>query len=137
MANSDTNSGKMRFSLVSPERELFAGEVDQVVLPSVDGQMGALKLHAATMNVIKKGIITIIAGTKETKMYIGGGIADVTPEGVTLLAEDAVDLQAIDKTAIAQDIKNTQEDLRDAKSDAEKVATQEKLDRLEEILANA
>ena len=70
-------------------------------------------------------------------MYIGGGIADVTPDGVTILAEDAVDLKSIDKDAVAAEIKNAQEDLRDAKTDADKASTSEKLERLETILANA
>lgn len=135
MANVDTD--KMHFSLVSPERELFSGDVDQVVVPAESGEFGALKLHAATMSVIKKGIIKIFEGNTESKMYIGGGIADVTPDGVTILAEDAVDLKSIDKDAVAAEIKNAQEDLRDAKTDADKASTSEKLERLETILANA
>ena len=48
MAN-DTNTSKLHFSLVSPERELFSGEVDQVVVPGSDGQFGALVNHAPLM----------------------------------------------------------------------------------------
>ncbi len=136
MAN-DTNTSKLHFSLVSPERELFSGEVDQVVVPGSDGQFGALVNHAPLMSVVKSGVIRIITGNQETKMYVGGGIVDVSGKGVAILAEDAVDLNSIDKAAFEKDLKNAQEDLRDAKSDTEKAKANKKVERLEAILAAA
>lgn len=136
MAN-DTNTSKLHFSLVSPERELFSGEVDQVVVPGSDGQFGALVNHAPLMSVVKSGVIRIIKGNQETKMYVGGGIVDVSGKGVAILAEDAVDLNSIDKAAFEKDLKNAQEDLRDAKSDAEKAKASKSVERLEAILAAA
>lgn len=136
MAN-DTNTSKLHFSLVSPERELFSGEVDQVVVPGSDGQFGALVNHAPLMSVVKSGVIRIITGNQETKMYVGGGIVDVSGKGVAILAEDAVDLNSIDKAAFEKDLKNAQEDLRDAKSDAEKAKASKSVERLEAILAAA
>lgn len=136
MAN-DTNTSKLHFSLVSPERELFSGEVDQVVVPGSDGQFGALVNHAPLMSVVKSGVIRIIAGNQETKMYVGGGIVDVSGKGVAILAEDAVDLNSIDKASFEKDLKNAQEDLRDAKSDAEKAKASKSVERLEAILAAA
>jgi F-type H+-transporting ATPase subunit epsilon len=134
MAN-DTNSSKLHFSLVSPERELFAGEVDQVVVPGSDGQFGVLVKHAAVMSVVNTGIIKIINGSEETKMYVGGGIVDVTPTGVTILAEDALDVKAADKDALANELKNAQDDAKDAKDDAQKAKALKKIARIETILA--
>ena len=136
MAN-DTNTSKLHFSLVSPERELFSGEVDQVVVPGSDGQFGALVNHAPLMSVVKSGVIRIITGNQETKMYVGGGIVDVSGKGVAILAEDAVDLNSIDKAAFEKDLKNAQEDLRDAKNDAEKANASKSIERLASILAAA
>lgn len=136
MAN-DTNTSKLHFSLVSPERELFSGEVDQVVVPGSDGQFGALVNHAPLMSVVKSGVIRIITGNQETKMYVGGGIVDVSGKGVAILAEDAVDLNSIDKASFEKDLKNAQEDLRDAKNDAEKAKASKSVERLEAILAAA
>lgn len=134
---SNANSNKLHFSLVSPERELFAGEVDQVVVPGVDGQFGALALHAPVMSVVKTGVIKIIDGTNETKMFVDGGIVDVTPTGVTILAEDAVDLKTVDLANITQQIKDASEDVRDAKDDADKAVFAKKLARLEAIASAA
>ncbi len=126
---------KLHFSLVSPERELFSGDVDQVIVPGASGQFGALAAHAPVMSVVNAGVIRILNGAAETRMYVGGGFADVSPQGVTLLAEDAVDLGAIDRTALSQQLSDAREDLRDAKDDAHRTAATRAVARLEAILA--
>ena len=66
---------------------------------------------------------------------VNGGFADVTPEGLTVLAEEAIDLADIAPAQLEQDLKNAQEDLRDANTDAKKDAAQRALSRLEIIKA--
>jgi F-type H+-transporting ATPase subunit epsilon len=127
--------GKLHFSLVSPERELYSGVVDQVVVPGVDGQFGVLSQHSAVMTVIKPGAIRIIDGSSERKIYVGGGFADVTPQGLTILAEDAVDLSTLDKAAFDKDLQNAREDVRDAKDGDVKALADKRLARLEAIAA--
>ncbi len=110
---------KLSFALVSPERELFQGLVDQVVVPGVEGEFGVLPDHAPLMSVIKPGALRILDGGSERRIFVNGGFADVTPEGLTVLAEDAYDLSDADVTKIEQELKNAQEDLRDATDDAQ------------------
>jgi F-type H+-transporting ATPase subunit epsilon len=129
--------GKLHFSLVSPERELFSGQVDQVVVPGVDGQFGVLDKHSAVMTVIKQGAIRILDGANERKIYVGGGFADVTATGLTILAEDAVDLSTLDKVAFEKDLQNAREDVRDAKEADAKASADKRLARLEAISAAA
>jgi F-type H+-transporting ATPase subunit epsilon len=129
--------GKLHFSLVSPERELFSGHVDQVVVPGIDGQFGVLSQHAPVMTVIQQGAIRILDGTSERKIYVGGGFADVTPSGLTILAEDAVDLSLLDKAGLEKDIANAREDVRDAKEADVRAAADKRLARLEAISAAA
>lgn len=136
MAN-DTSDSKLHFSLVSPERELFSGDVDQVVVPGADGQFGALARHAPVMSVVNSGIIKIIDGSNVKKMFVGGGIVDVTPNGVTILAEDAVDLDAIDKDKISTELKNAIEDLQETKDAEKKTEAAARVARFEAILAAA
>ncbi len=131
------SNSKLHFSLVSPERSLFSGDVDQVVVPASNGQMGALVKHAPTMGVVNAGIIKIIDNANTTLMYVGGGIVDVNPEGVTILAEDAVDIAKIDKAKIETDIKNTKEDIGKEKDPKAKAKFEKALIRLETILAAA
>jgi F-type H+-transporting ATPase subunit epsilon len=126
---------KLNFALVSPERELFNGDVDHVVVPGAEGEFGVLPNHAPVMAVIKPGALRVINDGAERRIFVNGGFADVTPEGLTVLAEEAVDLADIAPAELEQDLKNAQEDLRDANTDAKKDAAQRKLARLEAIKA--
>lgn len=81
---------KLHFSLVSPERELYAGEVDQVDAPGAEGDFGVLANHAPFMTALREGEVVVHNGGSVTRYRIEGGFADVTPEGLTILAESAV-----------------------------------------------
>lgn len=82
---------KLHFSLVSPERELFSGLVDQVDAPGAEGDFGVLANHAPFMTALKEGQLRV-HNNGQVKVYdIRGGFADVTAEGLTVLAEYAVE----------------------------------------------
>ena len=80
---------KLHFSLVSPERELFAGLVDQVDAPGSEGDFGVLAGHAPFMTALKEGPLRVHNDGTVTTYEVRGGFADVTPEGLTILAEHA------------------------------------------------
>jgi F-type H+-transporting ATPase subunit epsilon len=82
---------KLQFSLVAPERELFAGEVDQVDAPGVEGDFGVFFGHQPFMTTLRAGEVTVRDGSKTRVFTIQGGFADVTPESFTILAESAVE----------------------------------------------
>ena len=84
-------AGKLHFSLVSPERELFSGEVDQVDAQGVEGGFGVLAGHAPFMTALNPGPVTVFNNGQVTVFEVEGGFADVTPEGLTILAEHAVE----------------------------------------------
>jgi F-type H+-transporting ATPase subunit epsilon len=86
---------KFHFSLVSPERELYAGEVDQVDAPGAEGDFGVLEGHEPFMTTLRSGqVIVAIGGGARRVFEIQGGFADVTPESFTLLAEHAREVGA-------------------------------------------
>jgi len=124
---------KLHFSLVSPEKELFSGEVDNVTVPGSEGDFGVYTLHMPVMTTIRPGAISIIEGASERRIYIRGGFADVTAEGLTILAEEAVELANIDPAKLAQDITDAKEDVADAKCDEKKASAAERLEYLQEI----
>ena len=82
---------KLHFSLVAPERELFSGDVDQVVAPGAEGQFGVLAGHAPFMTTLTEGDVTVLDGGSRRVFTIRGGFADVTPDGLTILAEHATE----------------------------------------------
>jgi F-type H+-transporting ATPase subunit epsilon len=122
---------KLNFALVSPEREVFHGEVDHVVVPGAEGEFGVSPNHAPVMSVVKPGALRVISDGAERRIFVNGGFADVTPEGLTVLAEEAVDLGDIDLAQLEQQLKNAQEDLRDANTDEKRATAQSTLSRLE------
>jgi F-type H+-transporting ATPase subunit epsilon len=128
-------SEKLVFALVSPERELFHGEVDQVVVPGSEGEFGVLPRHAPVMSTIRPGALRILDEGGERRIFVNGGFADVTPQGLTVLAEDAVDLADVDAAALEQDLKNAREDVDAARDDERRAAAQAKLARLEALKA--
>lgn len=127
---------KLNFALVSPERELFHGEVDQVVVPGVEGEFGVLVNHAPVMSVIRPGALRILDGSSERRIFVNGGFADVTPEGLTVLAEDAIDLADVDVAKLEQDLKDAGEDVRDHVDPAKKAAAEKALARLTALKAS-
>jgi F-type H+-transporting ATPase subunit epsilon len=82
---------KLNFSLVSPERELFSGSVDQVDAPGSEGDFGVLAGHAPFMTALKEGHVRVHNDGTVTVYEVRGGFADVTPDGLTILAEHAVE----------------------------------------------
>ena len=84
-------AAKLHFSLVSPERELYAGDVDQVDAPGTEGDFGVLAGHAPFMTTLKEGQVRVHLGGKVRVFEVRGGFADVTSEGLTVLAEHATE----------------------------------------------
>jgi F-type H+-transporting ATPase subunit epsilon len=84
-------AGKLHFSLVAPERQLYSAEVDQVDAPGAEGDFGVLAGHAPFMTALKAGSVTVYEGSSKRVFEIEGGFADVTPAGLTILAEHAVE----------------------------------------------
>ncbi len=87
-------AGKLQFSLVAPEREVFNGLVDQVDAPGVEGDFGVLPEHAPFMTALREGTVTVYDGAARRVFTVHGGFADVTPAGLTILAEEASEVTA-------------------------------------------
>lgn len=122
----------LTFSLVSPERELFSGQVDQVDLPGTEGDLGILPNHSPLMAAIRTGAITVYTNGAEEKFFVEGGFADVTPAGLTVLAELATPLADIDRDDLSARIEKARADL-ETLSDEKAMAHRLHLDGLEAI----
>lgn len=84
---------KLHFSLVSPEREVFVGDVDQVDAPGSEGDFGVLAGHAPFMTALREGFVTVHEGERLHRFELQGGFADVSPLGLTILAERVRDVE--------------------------------------------
>ncbi|NOX94598.1 MAG: F0F1 ATP synthase subunit epsilon [Alphaproteobacteria bacterium] len=126
---------KLHFSLVSPERELMSAEVDQVDIPGSEGWIGVLPNHAPLMTTLAPGMLMIKDGSGEKRFFVRGGFAEISPAGLTVLAEEAMPAEELNAEKIAQSVKDAEEDLADADTDDKKLDAQQSLDRLKELQA--
>jgi F-type H+-transporting ATPase subunit epsilon len=126
---------KLHFDLVSPERLLISAEVDQVDVPGSEGDFGVMPLHAPVMTTLKPGVLTVFQqGKLPEKYFVRGGFAEVTLDGLTVLAEEAMPLAELDGT-LDQRVKDAEEDVADAKDEVSRRRAQEQLDQLRELKA--
>ncbi|MFV0473099.1 MAG: ATP synthase F1 subunit epsilon [Pikeienuella sp.] len=83
-------SDMMSFELVSPERRLASGEADMVTIPGADGDIGAQHGHTPLMTTLRPGLLVVTKGSESTAYFVTGGFAEITPEGVSILAEETL-----------------------------------------------
>ena len=124
----------IHLDLVSPERLLLSDDVEMVTMPGADGYFGVLKGHAPVMASLKPGVIEIKGGAEDgLRIFVRGGFAEVSAGEITVLAEEAIPMAEIDTAALDQRIRNTEEDLGLAKTDAERRRVAETLDHLKQV----
>ena len=101
------------FDLVSPEKLLFAGEVDQVDVPGAEGDFGVLAGHAPTVSALRPGIMTVFANGEAQKMVVLGGFAEVSADGkLTVLADLADSVEDFDRDVLAQRVAAQEEKIK-------------------------
>lgn len=88
------------FELVSPEKLLFSGEVEQVDVPGAEGDFGVLAEHAPMVTTLRPGILTVHGTGGAQKIVVLGGFAEVSAEGLTVLADVAEAVEDIDRGVI-------------------------------------
>ena len=93
-----------QFDLVSPERLLLSGQVEQVDVPGSEGDFGVFAGHAPMVTTLRPGILTIKRDGGETKVVVLGGFAEVSPTGLTVLADNAAMADEFDKAVLAEHI---------------------------------
>lgn len=125
----------LQFSLVSPERELFSGEVTQVDAPGVEGDFGVLPRHAPFMTTLKPGVVRIYENGNVTPVFVRGGFADVTPQGLTILAEEAVRLADVNAADLDAEISRVKSDASDPGDESRRKRAAERLEYLEALRA--
>ena len=89
------------FELVSPEKLLFSGEVEQVDVPGAEGDFGVLAGHAPLVATLRPGILTVHTGGGAQKIVVFGGFAEVSARGLTVLADVAEAVENIDREIIS------------------------------------
>ena len=99
----------MQFELVSPERILFSGEVEAVLLPGTDGDMTVMPGHAPVITTLKAGFVVATDGKNHgERVLVRGGFAEINGTGVTVLAERATPMEELTPEKIDHEITELQ-----------------------------
>jgi F-type H+-transporting ATPase subunit epsilon len=121
--------------LVSPEKLLFSGEVEQVDVPGSEGDFGVLAGHAPLIATMRPGILTVYRSGEALKIVVNGGFAEVAPSGLTVLAEQAVPAQDFDPTVLTGEIRSTEQNAAAAKNDSQRDKLTHRVDQLKALQA--
>ena len=93
----------LHFELVSPARLLFSGSVASVTIPGTEGEMGIYPGHSPVLTTLRPGVVTVTRdGGAAERIFVKGGMAEVNPQGLTLLAEVAVPMAELTAEVMAK-----------------------------------
>ncbi|MCS7089248.1 MAG: ATP synthase F1 subunit epsilon [Verrucomicrobiota bacterium] len=119
----------LRLTIVTPEAQIFAGEVDMVTLPGVEGELGVYPLHTPLMTQIEPGELVIRRGTEETHMAVGEGFAEITGDHVTIITDMAIEADNIDEAMVEEARRRAEARLKEKLSDEDAALVQATLAR--------
>ena len=122
------------FDLVSPEKLLFTGEVDQVDVPGTEGYFGVLAGHAPMVSALRPGVMTVTVNGRQQKMVVLGGFAEVSAEGkLTVLADLADSVEDFDRDKLSERITAQEEKIRGMESGNALDRAIERLDHYKQV----
>jgi F-type H+-transporting ATPase subunit epsilon len=125
-------AGTFKFELVTPERMALSQDAAQVVVPGVEGDFTVLAGHAPVISALRPGIIDVtLPDASKTRIFVKGGFAEVDAGHLTVLAERALDVEAMDAATIAAELETAQADLASATDDAGRLAAASAVERLQ------
>ena len=124
-----------RFELVAPDSLVKDTSAEMVIVPGMDGDFGVLPGHSPMMSTIRPGIVEIYeteAGDAE-RLFVKGGLAQVTPTGLTILAEETIQLSDVDLDDLANSLTAARETLEAAEDDVDKARAERELGWMEAL----
>jgi F-type H+-transporting ATPase subunit epsilon len=114
----------LKLEIVTPEARIFSDEVDSVVLPGAEGEMGVLPAHSNLVTTLKPGELVYSKGGKSTHFAVGEGLVEVTGTTTRVLTDMAIDADAIDEKVVQDALDRAKHALENIKpgTDNEEVA---------------
>jgi F-type H+-transporting ATPase subunit epsilon len=116
-------SKTIQFELVSPERILVSEDASMIVVPGEAGDFGVLADHAPLLSAIRPGVVSVHLPSGEIeKIFVAGGFADVNGKLCSVLVEEAVNVNDLNRAPLEESLKKLEDDLANAGDDALKSA---------------
>lgn len=127
---------KVEFELVAPEALVFSTAADMVVVPGAEGDFGVLAGHAPLISLVRPGVIDVHdEGGVTMRIFVSGGFAEVTEARLTVLAEEAAPVDALDRGAIEARHERAEKEAGAAETEEEKAAAEKEIGLAQAMLA--
>ncbi|MGD9802923.1 MAG: ATP synthase F1 subunit epsilon [Hyphomicrobiaceae bacterium] len=124
-------AGTFKFELVSPERVLVSEDASEVIVPGMDGQFTVLAGHAPVISSLRPGTMIIKLASGERRVFVRGGIVEVEPDSLTVLAQQLIDLGDTGRGPLVEaEIKAAEATLAHSKDDIERMAAEDTIAQL-------
>lgn len=126
----------LQLELVSPAKLLMSDAVGMVVVPGVEGYFGVLPEHMPLLSTLRPGVVSIHDGVNDApskRFFVGGGFAEVNPQGCTLLVDDAIPVDELTADLIATRRAAAEQSMQDAQTDEDRSAAERALQVVEEM----
>jgi F-type H+-transporting ATPase subunit epsilon len=112
----------LRLEIVTPEAKTYSDDVDSVVIPGIDGELGVLPMHAPVMTLLEPGELRVLKSGQELRLAVGEGFVEITPEKVAILTDMAVKESDIDESAAEEAIRRAEQAMSGEKLSNEEYA---------------
>ena len=112
----------LRLEIVTPDKRAYSDDVDMVVIPAAEGEMGVLPMHVPMMTHINPGELMVTKGGQTFFLAVGEGFVEITQTSVNVLTDMAIEEQAIDESATEAAIKRAEEALKSHEYGGEEAA---------------
>lgn len=112
----------LRLEIVTPEEKTYSDDVDSVVVPGIEGELGVLPMHAPLMTQLEPGELRVLKGGKELRLAVGEGFVEITSDKVAVLTDMAVKESDIDEVAAEEAIRRAEQAMAGEKLSNEEYA---------------
>ncbi len=119
----------LRLEIVTPEAKAYSEDVDMVVLPGMDGELGVYPQHVPLLTTLKPGELRVFKGGTATSLAVGEGFAEITGEAVSVLTDMALESSAIDEATAEAAVARAQAAMKDDLGSEEVAAVQASLQK--------
>jgi F-type H+-transporting ATPase subunit epsilon len=130
-------AASFNFELVTPERMLFAGAAEQVVVPGAEGDFAVLPGHAPVVSTLRPGILEITLPAGKRRVFIKKGVAEADPARLTVLAQTAIALEDFSSAMIEAELKTAEAERAGAKDDQSRMMAETLVDVLKRLQLKA
>ena len=113
----------LHLEIVTPEQKIYSDDVDSVVIPGVEGELGVLPQHVPLMTQLMPGELRVLKGGEELRLAVGEGFVEINADKVAVLTDMAVKESEIDESAAEDAVRRAEEAMKEHKMDDEEYAT--------------